>query len=338
MASITIKDIAKETGVSIATVSRVLNNTGYASEEIREKVLSTAMRLNYLPNAVARSLKNEKTNTIGVVIPDITNSYFMQISKGIEDTIHQYGYNLIFGSGNEHSKKESEMLQVLFEKRVDAIVLATSGGNEEIIEKIKKSGIPIVLIDRKINGKEHDLDLVIEDNIEAAYELTKHLLDLGHTRIGVVNGSLTVSTGIERYRGYQKAIQEKGITEDPKLIFNGGFIESDGKEAVDRFLQLASKPTAILSFNNTMTFGVLLQLISKGYEIPEDIVVASYGEVEAAKLLKSQGITYTNQIPYEMGVRTGEILIDRLINSIQGPIHEVFKPTINFNEQTKFSN
>ncbi|MGP4079931.1 LacI family DNA-binding transcriptional regulator [Pseudalkalibacillus sp. R45] len=329
MANVTIKDIAKETGVSIATVSRVLNNSGYASEEIREKILSTAVKMNYLPNAVARSLKKEKTNTIGVVIPDITNPYFMKISKGIEDTIHQFGYNLIFGSGDEDPAKEREMLQVLFEKRVDAIVLATSGDNEEIIQKIKNSGISIVLIDRKFNKKDQDFDFVIEDNIKAAYELTKYLLDLGHTRIGVVNGSLNVSTGSERYLGYQKAMREKGIDEDPELIFNGGFIESDGKEAVDRFMEQPSKPTAILSFNNTMTFGVLLKLMEKGYEVPSDIVVASYGEVEAAKLLKPPGITYMNQTPYEMGVRTGEILINRLMKTVGGPAHEIFEPTLN---------
>lgn len=332
MTKITIKEIAKEAGLSIATVSRVLNKSGYVSEEAKEKVLSISQSLNYLPNAIAISLKKEKTNTIGVVIPDITNSYFMKISKGIEEAIHKHGYTLIFGSGSENPIKEREVLQVLFEKRVDAIVLATSGGNEDLIKSIKANGIPIVLIDRKINQEDVDLDWVVEDNINSAYELTKHLFELGHTRIGVINGSLKVSTGMDRYNGYKKALKEKGLDEDPALTFFGGFIESDGEKAINQFMQLPSKPTAIISFNNTMTFGAILQLIKIGYKVPKDIVVASYGEVEAAKLLEPPGIIYTTQVPHEMGRRTGEILIDRLVNSIDAPVHATLKSLIEFKE------
>ena len=328
MARITIKEIAQQSGVSIATVSRVLNKSGYVSEEVRKKVLSVSQSLNYLPNAIAISLKKEKTNTIGVLIPDITNSYFMKISKGIEEAIHEHGYTLIFGSGSEDPQKEREVLKVLFEKRVDAIVLATSGGNEDIIKNITGNGIPVVLIDRKLNEESKNLDWIVEDNIDSAYELTKHLIDLGHTRIGVINGSLKVSTGRERYNGYKKAIEEKGINEDPALIFFGGFVESDGERAINQFLQLSSKPTAVISFNNTMTFGAILQLMKNGYRVPKDIMVASHGEVEAAKLLEPPGIIYTNQVPYNMGKRAGEILIDRLVNSIEGPIQETLKSSI----------
>ncbi|KKI90009.1 LacI family transcriptional regulator [Bacillus sp. SA1-12] len=328
MAGITIKDVARESGVSTATVSRVLSNKGYASDEIRERVLSVVKKLNYQPNAVARSLKNERTNTIGVIIPDISNSYFMTISKGIEDTLHQSGYNLIFCSGDENPKKEKEMLKVLLEKRVDAIVLATSGENEEMVTKIINSGLPVILVDRKINDQNHGLDLVVEDNIEAAFELTKTLILQGHERIGIVNGCLNVSTGLERYMGYKKAIAEFGIQENPELIFKGSFTQNDGIKAVDYFLNFTEKPTAILSFNNSMTFGVILQLTRRGIRIPKDVTVASYGEIEAAQLLKSPRIISVNQTPYEMGLKVGEILLTRLTNNVNGPIYEKFKPTL----------
>src|SRR5690625_3979190 len=189
----TIRDIARESNVSIATVSRVLNNTGYASDKVKNSVLKAAKKLNYQPNAVAKSLKSNKTNTIGVIIPDISNSYFMDISKGIEDTISNNNYNIIFCSSNENPAKERKLLKVLFEKRVDAIVVATSGENDKQILKLKKYGIPVILVDRKID-ESIQIDTVVENNFEAAYEITKQLILLGHKNIGVVNGPLNVTT------------------------------------------------------------------------------------------------------------------------------------------------
>ncbi|HLU23117.1 MAG TPA: LacI family DNA-binding transcriptional regulator [Bacillaceae bacterium] len=329
MNKVTIKDIARESGVSTATVSRVLSNKGYASEEIKEKVRSIAKRLNYQPNAVARSLKMDRTNTIGVIIPDISNPYFMKISRGIEDTLQKSGYNLIFVSGDENSDKEKKMLQVLTEKRVDALVIATSGGNAEDINRVKNSGIPVVLIDRKLETDSDDLDLVVEDNIEGAYQLTNYLINKGHTKIGVVNGSLVSSTGTERYLGYRKAMEEHGLDLDPDFIFNGHFTQEDGSNAVTYFFNRDEKPTAILSFNNTMTFGVMLQLTRMGLQIPDDILVASYGEAEAAQLLSPDGIVSIKQSPYEMGVKVGEILINRLVRKINKPVTEIFEPIMN---------
>lgn len=328
MRNVTIKDVARESGVSTATVSRVLCNKGYASNEVRERVLSVAKELKYQPNALARSLKKHKTNTIGVVIPDISNPYFMKISRGIEDTVYQNGYNIIFASGEEKPKKEKELLNLLFEKRVDAIVLATSGENEETVDKIRNNGIPIILVDRALKNKDETIDFISEDNFEAAYELTKYLIEQGHTRIGVVNGSLQVSTGFERYNGFKKAINDFGLEESPDLIFNGNFYQEDGEKAVECFLNKENKPTAILTFNNTMSFGVLLQLTRMGYTVPNDVVVASYGEIEAAQLLKSPGIIYVSQSPYEMGVRVGEILMNRLLKNVKGPIIEKFRPKL----------
>jgi LacI family transcriptional regulator len=324
--NVTIKDIAKEAGVSTATVSRVLSKNGYASDDVRDRVALAVKRLNYQPNAIARSLKKDRTNTIGVVIPDIANPYFMQISKGIEDTVYQSGYNLIFGSGDENSEKERKILKVLFEQRVDAIVLATSGENEDLVNQIREANVPIILVDRKIEDQLEKFDLVVEDNTEAAYQLTKNLIALGHTKIGVVNGSLNVSVGVERFEGYRKAMKEHTLSENPELVYNGHFTQEDGVNAVHYFSSLEEKPTAILSFNNAMTFGILLQLCQSGFEVSKDFVIASYGEVEAAKLLTQYDIVSANQFPYEMGISVGEILLDRLVKNVKGPIQKVFSP------------
>ncbi|MGX6442416.1 LacI family DNA-binding transcriptional regulator [Neobacillus sp. K501] len=329
MTNVTIKDIAKELNVSIATVSRVLNNSGYASKEMTKRVLATAKRLNYQPNGIARSLKKHQTNTIGVIIPDISNPFFMKISKGIEDTVLKGGYHLIFASSDENPKKEKEMLKVLFEKRVDSIVLATAGENDELIKRIKFSGVPIILIDRKIKNIELELDYVIEDNEEGAYQLTSYLIHKGHKRIGVVNGSLSVSSGHERYLGYKKALLIHGLHESPDLIYCGNFTQGDGYYAAEKFLSLREPPTAIISFNNTMAFGVLHQLTQQGLSKFKNLVIASYGENEAAQLFTIPEIVCIKQAPYEMGVRVGEIIINKLVNNDLEPIYEKFKPILN---------
>jgi LacI family transcriptional regulator len=332
LSNVTIKDIAEKAEVSTATVSRVLNNSGYASPENKEKVLSVAKELNYRPNGIARSLKMHKTNTIGIIIPDISNPYFMKISKGIEDTIQKKDYILIFASGDENPVKEEKTLKVFLENRVEAIVLATSSDNHETISRIQEAGVPVVLIDRKLESQKANLDLVVEDNVNGAYQLTKHLIQQGHCHIGVINGSLTVSTGRERYEGYQKAMKEFDLEEHGDFIFTGNFHEKDGKEAVKHFFQLETKPTAILSFNNTMTYGAVLQLTQMGMKVPDEIVVASYGETNIAPLLKPPGIVSVKQFPYEMGVKAGEILLDRLMNKDKEIVKEVFNPVLNLKE------
>jgi LacI family transcriptional regulator len=323
----TIKDVAREANVSVATVSRVLNESSFVSEQIKERVFSAVAKLNYQPNAIARSLKIDKTNTIGIVVPDITNPYFMNISKGIENIVYEQGYNLIFGSADESPKKEGKLLQLLYEKRVDAIVLATSGGNEALIKNIHRAGTPIVLVDRRIDCP-NNLDLIVEDNIGGAYYLTKTLIEKGHSRIGLVNGDLDTSTGMERFLGFKKALANYNIEHDDKFTYLGDFSKSEGEKAVRYFWNLNERPTAILSFNNLMTFGVLLELTRMGKHIPGDIVVASYGETEAAQLLTDSDIISLTQFPYQMGVKAGGILIDRLVNGENGPFREIFQPLL----------
>ena len=266
MAKSTIKDVAMEANVSTATVSRVLNESGFVSDDIKDRVFSCE-KLNYQPNAIARSLKQDKTYTIGVVIPDITNHYYMTISKAIEDIVRQKGYNLIFVAVMK-ILKEDKLLRLLVEQRVDAIVLATAGGCEERVRSIHQAGVPIVLVDRTVEIGDSKLDSVVESNFESAYRLTSYLLQQGHRSIGLVNGLLNVSTGKERYEGFQKALEEFGIQEDENYTFNSTFTREGGMKAVDYFLNFTEKPSAILSLNNEMAFGVLLELTRRGYSVP----------------------------------------------------------------------
>ncbi|WP_180316690.1 LacI family DNA-binding transcriptional regulator [Shouchella shacheensis] len=235
MEKVTIKDVAKESEVSIATVSRVLNEVGYVNEQIKVRVLQAVEKLNYQPNAVARSLKRDQTNTIGVILPDISNPYFMTMSKAIEDCLYDHNYNLIFCSGDEKPEKEKKLLQLLLEKRVDAIVLSTSSGNDAFIKRIHLSGTPVILMDRRVDYTDLKLDLVEEDNVKGAYELTKYLIQLGHTKVGVLNGLLDVSTGADRLLGFRQAIRDFGIRQEEAWIYNGGFTQEGGGRRLTTF-------------------------------------------------------------------------------------------------------
>ncbi|NBD22942.1 LacI family DNA-binding transcriptional regulator [Paenibacillus glycinis] len=331
MSKATIKQVAAEADVSTATVSRVLNDNGYVSPEVKERVFAAIAKLNYQPSAIARSLKQDKTFMIGVIAPDISNPYFMGISRGIEDVVGPEGFQLLFCSSDEAPEKETRLLQLLHEKRVDAIVLATSGGSAAAIDALIGNGQRIVLIDRRLEagGETPALDLVAEDNASCAYDLTRALLDDGHVRIGIVNGLTRVSTGRERLEGVLRALKERGV-EDKLLLYSGDFSTEGGMRAVRRFLREKERPTAIVSLNNRMSHGVLLELVRGGLRIPGDMAVASFGEVEAGQLLKEPRLYYVDQAPYEMGLRAGEILLRRIRgeNGAHEPANEIFRHEI----------
>ncbi|MEK3917696.1 LacI family DNA-binding transcriptional regulator [Paenibacillus sp. FSL H7-0331] len=330
MAKATIKQVAAEAGVSTATISRVLNSSGYVSDEVKNRVMLAVDKLQYQPNAIARSLKQDKSFTIGVVLPDISNPFFMTICRGLEDVVQEYGYHLIFCSSDELPEKEAQLLQLMTEKRVDAVVLATTGGNEDLVARMSAAGIQFILVDRSLDLPGPAVDLVAEDDVNGAYELTKQLILQGHSVIGVINGCMGVSTGQDRFVGCLKAFTEAGMEHEAAYDYDGKFTESGGREAVRYFLQMAKPPTALLSFNNKMTFGALLELTENGRDIPGDIAIASYGEVEAARLLKRSGIVYVDQKPYELGIKAGRTVLHRLEKGAESTeaVRDILQPVI----------
>lgn len=322
----TIKQVAAEAGVSTATVSRVLNESGYVSPEVRDRVAAAVAKLHYQPSAIARSLKQDRTHMIGVIVPDISNPYFMGLSRGIEDTIEEHGLQLMFCSTDENPDKENRLLRLLVAKRVDAIVLATSGGGRDVLERVVNAGLPVVLIDRRLTDEYAKLpvDLVAEDNRKLAYKLMNRLLDDGHKRVGIVTGPRHATTAIERLDGALAALRERGL-DGGALVYDGGFTTEGGRLAARSFLAEERKPTAIVSLNNHMSHGVLIELVRNGLRIPSDMAVASFGEVEAGQLLNDPGIYYIDQQPYEMGQATGELLLARLRGDGGAkPMHRIF--------------
>lgn len=314
MSKVNIKQVAETAGVSTATVSRVLNSSGYASDELRSKVMDTVKALNYRPSAIARSLKQDKTYTIGVIIPDISNPYFMQLAKGLEDVVYPNGYHLIFSSSDGIESKEKHLLKMMYEKRTDIIILAVTGKPIEILQEIVASGTPIITADRYLIDDQKKKDLYIktfiEDNCAIAKEVTELLIRQGHKRIGIVHGGNQVSTSKDRLEGIRRAFVEHQLKSSLDMLYDGGFTEQGGVEAADYFMKLDQPPTAIFALNNQMATGVLLKLRELGIMLPRQVKLASYGEIEAARLLPSLKVLYVQQNPYRMGQLIGRYIIE----------------------------
>jgi LacI family transcriptional regulator len=308
LSKLTIKDIAREAGVSTATISRVLNNSGYVSHDVKQQVLEVIKKNKYQPNAIARSLKQEKSRSVGIVLPDMANPYFMKIARAIQHRCFEEGYHLLFIDTEENPEKEREALDFLSEKRIEALILAGTGANKDQIQAISDSGIHVILVDRRFAGLK--LDTVTEDNIYATKSAIAYLLEKKHERIGIIHGPQTISTAKERRQGAIFGLEEAGISLSPELMFEGDYTRDSGIKAIQQFSQLPDRPTAIFSSNNEMTFGIYLGL--QELRIPLDSVeVISFGNLEFSSLFQHK-LSVIMQSPQELGETVGHLLIRRL--------------------------
>lgn len=312
MGNSTIKDVAKHAGVSIATVSRVINQNYYVSPEIQEKVSQSIKELNYYPNSVARSLKSDVTYTIGFIVSDISNNYFTSMAKAIEDVLNIKEYNIIVCSTENLKDKELQYLKLLIGKKIDGLILNTTGKNDEFITKLSQS-LPIVLINRKIHNNGFSGDFVDSNNFEGGYMLTNHLILAGHRKIAIINGDLSVSTGWERFQGFRRAMLEIGIDpeKDKNYRYDGDFTIDSGYQGAAQIYGIADKPTAVIVMNNVMALGALKYFRKHDINIPQDISVASYGDIENIELMYIQPSTVTLNA-WMIGNKAGEMLLERV--------------------------
>jgi len=308
----TIKDVARHAGVSTATVSRVLNGSPSVKDELVERVRQSVSELGYHPNAAARTLKTKKANAIGILVPDISNPYFMHIIKGIEDVIAPLDFSLLMASSDEDSSKERKLLNVLSEDRIDCLVLATAGGNDETIRMIDAKGIPVVLIDRLPASLANEMDSVVEDNYGSAYELAQSIIGLGIKSLGLIHGPMSASTAYQRASGCMAAVEKHA----PNLLvkaYYGDFTRESGERAVDQFMAEGC-PEAIIALNNLMAVGAISALIKNGLVIGKDVVLGSFGAIENYLLLDSP-LTYVEQRPRSLGQLVGRVVQRRLASS-----------------------
>jgi len=303
---VTIKDIAKEADVSITTVSRVLNNKPDVGDDTRAKILKIIEKMNYNPNSVARGLVMQKTHTIGLIIPDISNPFFPQIVRAVEDKAQELGYSVILFNTDNHLERERKAVELFKSKQIDGLIVSLSLGNEEILKNLKASNYPVVQIDRSV--LDHIYPLVSIDNIKSAYQMVEYLIKKGHKKIAHLSGDLNTTTARERLSGYKKALKDYKIEIKKDYIIEGDYTQDSAYKATKKLLGLKSPPTAVFAANDLSAAGVYKALFEADLKIPADMAVAGHDDINLASLLKPE-LTTMRQPKYEMGERAVSVLL-----------------------------
>jgi LacI family transcriptional regulator len=319
----TIQDVAKLAGVAPITVSRVLTNSGYASEETRTRVESAAATLGYVPNTLARGLRSKRTQTLALVMTDITNPFFTLIARWVEDAASNAGYTVIFCNTDESEEEEDKYVNILVQKQVDGILLVPACSNSKSVKFLQSNGIPMVLIDRSIPGI--GIDIVRGDSEQGGYELTRHLIGLGHTHIVTITGPREVSTSQDRVSGYERSMKEAGL-EAFIQVYYGSYNQASGYRLAGQAMALGPHPTAIFGTNNFISIGVLKALKDAGLGVPEDVSVVGFDDLPAYMVVDPV-LTVAAQPAYEMGSQATELLLKRITGDLPESNQTVILPT-----------
>lgn len=309
MAKVRIIDVAQKAGVSKSTVSQFLNKRyEFMSEDTRKRIAQAVKELGFQPNAVARSLKMKKTNTVGIVVANVLHPFSTAVSRGVEDYCQERGYNVILCNADDNPEKEKAYIEMLQMKQADGIIIAPTGANNDLLKKDINRGFPIVVFDRKFD--ELNTDLVYSDNRKGTYMAIEHLIQLGHKRIALISTKgPNISTRSERIEGYYDVLNKYGIDVDEQLIICLSKNESD--EKLESLWSLENPPTAVFTTNDLMTIKVLTFLREKSINIPGEVAVIGFDDLPMAHLLASP-LTVVAQPTYEIGVRAAELLLQNI--------------------------
>ena len=330
----TIKEVAKQAKVSVGTVSNVLSGSPRVSPAIRDRVTAAIAALDYHPNHIARSLKTRQTNLLGMVISDITNPFFTQLTRGAEDAALKHGYLLVASNTDDQLEREKRVLSVFRNRRVDGILLvvAPSRKGAEHIERTLSSGIPIVCLDRVPPGLE--ISSVAVDAVYGSEMFMRHLLSLGHRKIGIITGNLQLQTAVDRLQGYKNALAEASVKIDPALIIEGDFRQQSGYILTKQLLLGGRKPSALFVSNSMMGLGALRAMKEMAVRCPEDLAIAVFDELPGAGSFYPE-VTAVVQPAYDIGFQGAELLIRK----IEGEKHKTpvaihLKPELLIREAT----
>ncbi len=316
-----LKDIARELGLSESTVSRALSGTGRVSEATRLLVQNAVKKRNYTPNDIARSLRRRDGRSIGIIVTDITNIFFASVLKGAQMVAHGQGYSTLISNSDEEAALETASLRLMLEKQVSGLILATVGGSPEQLAQCRRLGVPIVFIDN-LPTLGYPYDSVSVDNHKSAYLLTRKLLERGMRRIGVITGPLDQSSGLHRWEGFERAMQEAQLPIHQLWVRQGDFRVESGYAAMSSILSQQDTPQAVIVANNYMAFGAIRAIRERGQQVPRDIAIVSF-DTEDISGLMHPAITTMNQPAVDIGRQAAEILIDRLTDN--APEHAVAK-------------
>lgn len=308
---VTIKDIAKQLGVSASTVSRALQGHPDISEETKRLVSELAARLKYQPNAVALSLKHQRTRIIGVIIPEIVHYFFSSVISGIEDVAYNAGFNVIICQSNEKYDREVSNTKTLLAQRVDGILVSISKETIDFqhLQNIVSHNLPLVFFDRIAPGIKGD-QVIINDN-EAAYQATKHMIDQGRKRIAHFAGPQNLIIGQQRKEGYLKALREANLPTDQRLIVEADNFEK-AQQAIMGFISNNLIPDGIFAVNDITAIGAMKAIQKQGYKVPEDIALVGFSDGRFSGITEPS-LSSVDQHGYEMGITATEMLLKRIL-------------------------
>ncbi len=313
--NITIKDIARRASVSVATVSYVLNDTRYVSPELRARVIEAIEELGYRPNLVARSLRQSRTRTIGLIVPDNSNPFFAEIAKGVEDSGFDVGYSVILCNSNAMPERELAYLEMLSAKQVDGIIFIATTAEVRHIRPLVEGGIPAVIFYR--DSSDMDVDRFMIDNHQAGYLATEHLIELGHEHIACIQPASATTPSALRVTGFKRALDDHGLRYDEALMPRGDNLISGGQRIGAQLLASGREFTAVYAGNDAMAIGCIRALRDQGVRVPDDVSVIGTDDIMLASVFEPSLSTIA-QPKYEAGRQAVDMLMDRLRGDYEG--------------------
>jgi LacI family transcriptional regulator/LacI family repressor for deo operon, udp, cdd, tsx, nupC, and nupG len=323
----TLKDVAQEADVSVSTVSRVFNNPEKVSPSTRDRVREAVDTLGYQPSRVARRLRLEEgtARLLGLVIPDIQNPFFADVTRGVEDVAQDHEYALILSNSDEDPAKQRVAVDTLVTEDVDGVIVPPVSMNDPEVQRLVDSEIAVVCVDRRMEGAR--VDTILSDNRQGAYDAVAHLIDLGHERIGFIGGISHISTLAERREGYERALRDHGLAVDPALVKDEEHHRERGRRHAEELLDLNRPPTALFTGNNLTTLGTLSALNQRGVKVPGEMALVGYDDVPWAQALNPPP-TVIDQPGDEIGRRAAEILLERLDAPDRSPTVVTLQPKL----------
>ena len=315
--NLTIVDIAKLAGVSKSTVSRVLNGTGYVNEDTRKKVEAVIAEHKFRPSATARSLCRQESNTIGVVIPEMGNTFFAEVLKGIGDAIEKKGMTMILCDTDNNSERQYRALNMIKEQRVKGLILTPANDysedaeNRKLKKQLKELDVPVVLLDRQVENSVWDG--IYFENYMSAYSATEQLIKAGNRRIGVITGDLKLKIGRDRYQGYLQAMEDNNLKVEDKYVMQGDFTIERAYELMKSCIENGDIPDAVLTCNNRTSLGFMKALAEKKLELGRDIAAIGIDRIEVLEILDVP-FSYVVRESVEMGIKAVEKLLERIEN------------------------
>lgn len=308
-----IYEIAKEAGVSIATVSRVINHSAPVSEKSYRRVMNAVQKLNYVPSGTARSLSKSTSNSVGAVIPDINNPFFPQLLQGITRIADERGYNVILFNTDESSQREHQVLRSMREQRLSGIIITPVSAEDELTQRslheFESLGVPVVLLDREVDGA--NFDRVITEDDQGTFDAVNALIAAGHTKIAIITGPKTSRPGHERLKGFLRAMQQAQLPLPREYIRDGDFMVERAYEQTMQLFRLPDPPTAVFASNNFTTYGCLRAFSKLRLRVGRDISLIGFDDIDALGWLNYNISVVSRDVP-EMGAQAMALLLGRL--------------------------